>query len=116
MEKNLEIMEKNNFNKLEERSFDLDQPVQEPTGEHSSKTVYSIDLERECFYHSGKDALTNCGQCDKPICAECRIIYYGDVLLGMLDEELCFQCMNNRARSNRRSDLIVYSMLIYYYY
>lgn len=28
----------------------------------------------ECFYHTGRPAVTRCKQCGRPLCSECRII------------------------------------------
>ncbi|MCX8082902.1 MAG: hypothetical protein N3D17_05860 [bacterium] len=28
----------------------------------------------ECFFHTGRPAVTRCKQCGRPLCSECRII------------------------------------------
>ena len=105
-------MKEKDFKGLKVRGFDLSQAMQNPTLEHSSGLVFSINLGSKCYYHSGMEAFANCGHCGESVCSECSTIYRGDILLGIPDEELCFQCKANKTRKDRTFDLFTYGLIV----
>ena len=105
-------MRENNFKELKKRRFDVSQAMQNPTREHSSGLIYSINLGNKCYYHPSRVALTKCEHCGEMICVECRTIYRGDVILGYPDEELCLQCKATKTRADRNFDLFMYGLIV----
>lgn len=99
-------MKEKDFKELKGMGFDLSQAMQ------NSGLIYSINLGNKCYYHPRMEVFANCKHCGKPVCSECSTIYRGDVLLGIPDEELCFQCKANKTRTDRAFDLFTYGLLV----
>ena len=36
----------------------------------------------ECFFHTGRPAVTRCKQCGKPLCSECRLVTEDGLFCG----------------------------------
>ncbi|HNS33167.1 MAG TPA: B-box zinc finger protein [bacterium] len=33
----------------------------------------------DCFYHTGRPAVTRCKQCGRPLCGDCKIVKHGGI-------------------------------------
>ncbi|MCX5642384.1 MAG: hypothetical protein NTY10_04035 [Candidatus Omnitrophica bacterium] len=38
--------------------------------------------EGECFFHTGRPAVTRCKQCGKPLCSDCRLVTEDGLFCG----------------------------------